>query len=103
MTQNAVRIDWATSKIVESLFLLFLFPLSVPALLYPSLHFGIPFSQYITYQGLQYLILKRKAIHYMLGERNLSSAFLFGRKWTCLNIPPLVYRDVQKEIAQSCK
>ena len=28
----------------------------------PSLHFGMPFSQYITYQGPQYLILKRKGV-----------------------------------------
>ena len=62
MTQNAVGIDGVTSKSVESLFLLFLFPLSVPALLYPGLHFGMPFRQYITYQGPQYLILKRKGV-----------------------------------------
>ena len=62
MIQNTVRIDWATGKSVESLFLVFLYPLSVPALLYPSLHFGMPYSQYITYQGPQYLILKRRGV-----------------------------------------
>ena len=38
----------------------FFFCLSEPALLYPSLHFGMPFSQYITYQGPQYLRIKRR-------------------------------------------
>ena len=36
--------------------------LSALALLYPSLHFSMPFSQYITYQGPQYQILKRKGV-----------------------------------------
>ena len=38
------------------------FCLSVPALLYPSLHFGMPFTQYLTYKGPQHLILKRRGV-----------------------------------------
>ena len=40
----------------------FALSLSLYPLLYPSLHFGMPFSQYLTYQGPQYLILKRRGV-----------------------------------------
>ena len=85
---------------MESLFLLFLFPLIVPALLYPSLHFGMPFSQYITHQGPQYLI--------MLGEKNLSSGLPFGRKRTCHSLKvqllvshPVLLQDVPNQHAST--